>query len=232
MTEEEFDQKSPREIQSILREKHIGITGCSTPRLKFDSDGLRTLRPLHNVISIQGDRVFLCARTEILTDLADYSVPIDGKIQPPIINGTVQQLLDSANDPDGKILNTLEIPFWKPKSSWSWDSFASEQVAWEQTMGEEPWTKFKSQMEYPIKDMRWGQASTAGTVIWQRFESDGQNSVIEVLGTGDKVLAVQVEQPEGSLSSINFFLDNISQCGNLPQNANFEAVVLEPGTRL
>ena len=190
MTEKEFEDKGCREISNILRRKTIVTTSCATARLKFDARGLRTLKPLHSIIPIQ-----------------DLSVPIDGKMEDRVIRGTLQQLLDSANDPDGKILNGLDFPFWKSKSSWSWESFATDLVGWEQTACEKPWSNLKTQMNYPIKEMRWGLAATAGALSWQHIDSDGQNTVIENVGDGDKLVIVLNDSLTRSRSSIDFFLN-------------------------
>jgi hypothetical protein len=50
----DFQALAPSQIQERLRFKHIVITGCPHPNLKFDASGLRTLSPLDNQISIQG----------------------------------------------------------------------------------------------------------------------------------------------------------------------------------
>jgi len=53
--EVEYQAKSPREIQEILRTKHILVTNHSEPPLKFDKHGLRTLcQNLSNSVTLQG----------------------------------------------------------------------------------------------------------------------------------------------------------------------------------
>lgn len=50
-----FQALSPSEVQSRLRQRHIVITNCPHPNLKFDADGFRTLSALDRQTSIQGN---------------------------------------------------------------------------------------------------------------------------------------------------------------------------------
>ena len=54
LTQEEYDKKSVRVIQEILRTQHIVIVGAQQSRVKFDANGLRTLTRLNEPVSIQG----------------------------------------------------------------------------------------------------------------------------------------------------------------------------------
>jgi len=54
LTQEEYDKKSVRVIQEILRTQHIVIVGAQQLRVKFDANGLRTLTRLNEPVSIQG----------------------------------------------------------------------------------------------------------------------------------------------------------------------------------
>ena len=51
---EEFQAMSASRVQERLRFKHILITGCPHPNMKFDEAGLRTLCSLDRPVSIQG----------------------------------------------------------------------------------------------------------------------------------------------------------------------------------
>jgi hypothetical protein len=53
LTQEEYDKKSVREVQEILRTQHIVIVDREQ-RVKFDANGLRTLARLNEPIPIQG----------------------------------------------------------------------------------------------------------------------------------------------------------------------------------
>lgn len=52
LTELEYTSQTMREIQEILQTKHIIVTNRTIPHHDFDEDGLRTLRPLNEPISI------------------------------------------------------------------------------------------------------------------------------------------------------------------------------------
>jgi len=54
LTQEEYDKKSVKAIQEILRTQHIVIVGRQQPQVKFDANGLRTLTRLNEPVSIQG----------------------------------------------------------------------------------------------------------------------------------------------------------------------------------
>jgi len=51
---EQYAAMNPQQIQSLLRQKHILVTGCPTSGISFDIKGLRTLAPLDVPIDIQG----------------------------------------------------------------------------------------------------------------------------------------------------------------------------------
>ena len=68
VTQEEYEEKSVRAIQDILRTQHIVIVGRQQSRVKFDANGLRTLTRLNEPVSIQGaSLVFNLASFEWLT---------------------------------------------------------------------------------------------------------------------------------------------------------------------
>jgi hypothetical protein len=51
----DYESKSPQEIQDLLRQKHIIVTGIPSHPMKFDEDGLETLKALDATIDIQGN---------------------------------------------------------------------------------------------------------------------------------------------------------------------------------
>jgi len=53
----EYLEMSVEKVQSVLREKHILLTGIPTPSISFDSKGLQTLTNLDAKIDIQGELV-------------------------------------------------------------------------------------------------------------------------------------------------------------------------------
>jgi hypothetical protein len=50
----DFQRLSTTHIQDRLRRRHIIVTGCEGPNMKFDEAGLRTLCPLNRTTSLQG----------------------------------------------------------------------------------------------------------------------------------------------------------------------------------
>jgi len=55
MPEAEYLQKSPSEVQEIMRTQHIVVTDRLEPPLEFDKNGLRSLcQNLSNTVTIQG----------------------------------------------------------------------------------------------------------------------------------------------------------------------------------
>jgi hypothetical protein len=55
---EEYAAMSAQQVQTLLREKHILITGEPTTPIAFDGPGLRTLAPLSSTVDIQGQSGF------------------------------------------------------------------------------------------------------------------------------------------------------------------------------
>lgn len=52
----DYESKSHQEIQDLLRQKHIVVTaGAPFHPMKFDEDGLETLKALDATIDIQGN---------------------------------------------------------------------------------------------------------------------------------------------------------------------------------
>lgn len=54
MSEEEFEEKSVREIQAVMRRKHIVVTDLHSSVLKFDAKGLSSLASPITLTHIQG----------------------------------------------------------------------------------------------------------------------------------------------------------------------------------
>jgi hypothetical protein len=54
LTETEYQSCSTRQIQEYLRTKHIIVKHRQIPTHRFDENGLRTLRPLNEPVTIHG----------------------------------------------------------------------------------------------------------------------------------------------------------------------------------
>ncbi|PPQ75956.1 hypothetical protein CVT26_005784 [Gymnopilus dilepis] len=212
LTEAEFTAMSPKQSLELLSRKHIVLDQVSTQEVKFDAAGLRSVRPLHNVCAVQDTSIHSMKST----------------MKERIINGTLQQVLDSVNDPEGKFLNCLDFPgslFATPVTS-----YATELIAWHYTRGAKG---YQATMEYPRAHMRWHLVSTGNTVTWVHIDSDGLCSEIVVV-CGKKVWYLGGPKAEHAytLSDILIFLQNDFYVEVPISTLNWEAVVLTPGTRL
>jgi len=54
LTDDEYQACSTQEIQDYLRTQHIVVKDRKIPNHKFDENGLRTLRPLNDPVTIHG----------------------------------------------------------------------------------------------------------------------------------------------------------------------------------
>jgi len=46
-------------LKALMSKKHVVVTACPDPPLKFDEEGLQTLAPMHLPVSLQGQRQHL-----------------------------------------------------------------------------------------------------------------------------------------------------------------------------
>jgi hypothetical protein len=147
---------------------------------------------------------------------------------PETTSGLVSDLLENAQNSDGKILNGLEFPMWddSPKDR---SAYAVDVVAFDYVRGK----PHCGTLTYPIGDMRWGLAGTANTVTFAHIDSDGFSTFVQVMA-GKKVWGIYRQAPELPLSSINAFLHKDFMLDDLVDGAKygFEAIVLRPGDQL
>lgn len=54
LTHDEYHAQSTEDIQTHLQTHHLVITGCPSSSLKFDGPGLRSMKALTAIISIEG----------------------------------------------------------------------------------------------------------------------------------------------------------------------------------
>ncbi|KDR65363.1 hypothetical protein GALMADRAFT_148754 [Galerina marginata CBS 339.88] len=207
MTHQDFETLKPREVQDIMRYKHIVLTGCPISNIKFDAEGLSTVASLHDIIAIQ-----------------DGSVIRNQSMKKRVPFGTLQQLLEAALDPDGKILNALDNPSWDEPTTVN--SYSIDLAAWKATRMNFAGDK----VEYPRGDMRWKLASTADTLTAIHMDSDGMATEVEVIG--EKLWIVGHSKPGCSFSDISLLVDKRFQLDEAPAGGyfGFEAIVLSPGT--
>lgn len=143
-----------------------------------------------------------------------------------IITGTLQQILDSVNDPQGKFLNGLDFPGSDLATPIT--SHATELTAWHYTRGAKG---YFATAEYPRAHMRWYLVSTGNTITWVHIDSDGVCSEIVVL-CGMKVWMLGAPKKEYSLADVMTFLREDFYVESPGDELVWEAVVLTPGTRL
>ncbi len=218
-------------VHALLRKKVLVVTGSPCPNVNFDEEGLSTLSPLQSCVSIQG-QWFICCSTfnEPSIHLLDYSTPPQRNhfSRPETINGLVDDILKNAQDPDGKILNGLEFPFWN--GDISTPSYASDIAAWGYVRGQH---NHVLNGTYPIGHMRWGLAGTANTVTFVHIDSDGFATFLRVV-CGLKIWGIYREHKDQPLSSTKVFMNPSFRLDEVLDTAayDFEIIALRPGDLL
>lgn len=169
-----------------------------------------------------------------------------------VAHGTVQQFLDHAANPQGKILNALDFPGWDVATPIT--SFASDLTAWHYTRGAFGHT---SKQEYPRGDMNWYLAGAQNALTYLHIDSDGLNThnfvfdsskdgrgegqegqAQETTNSGEgeeggmKVWMMAEPLPGRTFAAIDLFLDKNFSLEEATENFVMEAIVLSPGTRM
>jgi hypothetical protein len=142
--------------------------------------------------------------------------------------GTLEDILDTARDPNGAIINGLSFPL--PLSAIQKDKFSSEIEAWRLTEGL-PFCNNKAL--YPNSEMRWGLASTAGARHWVHVDCNGLATFVDLLCGGKWWIIFRPHldgEPDAS-SHVDLFLDDFDPAV-VVKTWDAEAVLLTPGTRL
>ncbi|KAJ3502883.1 hypothetical protein NLJ89_g8689 [Agrocybe chaxingu] len=214
MTLEEYNTKGVREIQAILRRKHIVVTGLPPSDLKFDEAGLETLASLDAIVDIQ-----------------DQSLSFTDDCNDILRQGTLRQILECSRMKNGKTLNALNFPMGV--SGVRPSPVSSDLCAWRHTAGL-PFCKSTGPV-YPVDDVQWGLVATDGAFHGWHVDSDGFGTVVEVQ-TGRKwwVLA----RPRGDDPDFNDFARIRTFLGEIDTSApnldrwELEAVLLKSGSRL
>ncbi len=138
----------------------------------------------------------------------------------------MRQLLDSARQPNGKILNALSFPLLG--AGYEANSFSSDQAAWMQTMSA-PFSK--DVVAVPVGDFRWGLCATAGAFHHYHVDTFGHGTTIDPLD-GMKIW-VPAKDPGTIFHSVDlYFHDEFDLDKSASGLWSVEAIVLEPGTRL
>ena len=138
----------------------------------------------------------------------------------------MRQLLDSARQPNSKILNVLSFPLLG--AGYEVNSFSSDQAAWMQTLSA-PFSK--DIVAVPIGDFRWGICATAGAFHPYHIDTFGQGTTIDLLD-GRKIW-ISATDPDTIFHLVGiFFHEEFDLDKSASGLWGVEAIVLEPGTRL
>jgi hypothetical protein len=220
MTETEYRAMSIPDVQKILRTKHIVVKNRPITDCKFDEEGLRTLRPLNEPVTIHGQSDTPGVELYIwLITWADQSIAF-GEMELGKKEGTLRQMLDASKEPESIILNALPVPL--VGAGYEANSFSSDHAAWIQTLSA-PF--FKDMIAAPV-DLRWGSCATASAFDNRLTEYNGLGSIIDPR-QGSKVWICRANATNSTIRIGSL----IHQDGKYTAGA-FEAIVLEPGTRL
>lgn len=177
MSEQEYRTKSISTVQGLLSTGNIILHSCGFPLLTFDRKGLSTLRNVSNTIKLRGER-FKAGNGSLLNNnnTIDFSMDCDIDGTYPLREGTVDDLLKSAESPAGKILQAPRMPMkW---ASWDLAAYSSDIAAWRATMG----TAYaKDDIAIPTGHFLYASVSNKGAVDWWQIAPDGLGLSIEVV---------------------------------------------------
>ena len=149
-------------------------------------------------------------------------------------------MLEASKSSKARILNALSFPL--PLSGITPSTMSSEIEAWRATEGR----LFCSRtLAFPVGDIRWGLAATAGARHWIHIDSDGFGTFIDVKCGGKWwiLFGPSVGGTKKDFAEIDTFLDNFDTNAEIggrfdlkvEKNNTFwvaEAIYLSPGTRL
>ena len=199
-----------------------------TDEIGFNESGLQELTNLDSKVHFQGESSVV-DNTLLINSCEDQSIPVvEGDMSAQLRVGTLEDILNMAQDPDGAIVNGPSFPL--PLSAVKRDKLSSEVEAWRLTEGL-PFCRDKAL--YPTAAMRWGLAATAGARHWLHLDCDGLGTVVDLL-CGSKwwiLLKPHLYGEPDSTAHIDLFLDNFDP-SVVVKTWDAEAVLLTPGTRL
>jgi hypothetical protein len=229
-----YEAMTTSEVQTLLRHKHVLVTGLPQTKVSFDAKGLRTLANLDAPIDLQGEHgifhLFIVVFFTYLeySILLDQSIPVtDSDYRSQVCTGNLRQMLDASRTPTSPILNALSFP--QPLSGIQSSTMSSEIEAWQVTEGK-PFCG--RNLAFPTGTMRWGLAATEGARHWIHIDSDGLGTFVDVLCGGKWwiLFCPPKGKSKTAFGSIDIFLNGFETDAPGPWVA--EAVYLAPGTRL
>lgn len=152
----------------------------------------------------------------------------DFNVIPAVVEGRLQDLLDSVENPSGRILNALDLPMCQESTTPT--SYSTDTTAWHHTRG---YTSCSSLDVFPTPDVRWALAGTDHTFTFFHIDSDGFNTFLKVI-CGKKLWMFYSEMPEMPLSSRKVYLDEGFQLDRFVDEAKYkiEGILLSAGDML
>jgi hypothetical protein len=227
---QDFEKATTEEIQDMFRERHLLVTDLASQAAKchFDLSGLSHLARTNQKISINGAPLYFLLNEQNHYTYLDQSIPVTEDHMLRLRNGTLQDILDNVNSPNGKALNALDLPMEDGIAAPQ--SLSSDMWAWARTVGLK---LCKKRDRFPTTAMRWGLVSTADTYSVWHIDCDGLATMIEVQ-TGCKLWVLARPRRDEDLSCfsrldafLNFDADAVND-----DRWDCEAVLLTPGSRL
>jgi hypothetical protein len=227
ISKHEMDCKSGKEIQEILKYRHIYVIDESPPMSQFNEDALGSLGQFDKSIVMHGMMVSPPHNIHFYDGLVDFSKPNMHDSSSQHVHSTLKDLLDSHNAGDtGTILNGLDFPMpWLGQYS---TSFATDVLAFNSTVD---MPLCKRSIMYPSSSLKWGLAATAGAHHLWHIDCNGFGTVINTQ-TGFKWWIIGHPLPGHDFSKPSEYLNNCHI--NIPNNDKWqlEAILLAPGSRL
>ncbi|KDR86190.1 hypothetical protein GALMADRAFT_219157 [Galerina marginata CBS 339.88] len=205
MTEDESTRMHGAQLMQLLASNILIITDCAVEEVAFDEGGLSELKDLEAVVSVH-----------------DCSIlPKKGSYVERSKQTTLGHVLECSRNPNGKILNVLDLPLgWKGAIP---TPFSSETRAWMATEGL-PYCK----TPLPADALRWALAATAGAHHSWHIDANGFGAKI-LVGCGGKLLFVGRPRAPDAFENVNMFINNMDTYSPCTERWDVEAIYLEPG---
>lgn len=213
-----------RLVQETLSRNHIIFYDCPSTNRMFDLEALNNIHSVRSVIDIHS-RSFLCTVGYVLTNRLDLSVDCVTDLDDRIRRGTLTQLFQCTQMPDGKILNALDLKL--PTGSMEIQSFSSDLIAWRVTDDEVLCPKDEL---LPVNQMRWALVSSRAAVHWSHMDYQGQATFVEPQ-VGAKLWIVAKELDDSETGTYEHLDPNFDP--SYPSDKwEYEAFVLTPNLKL
>lgn len=227
LSKHEMENKGAKEIQDILKHRHLYVVDQSKPMGQFNENALATLGPLDKSIIMHGMMISLPNSPDFVDGILDFSKPNLHDSSSRHVRGTVKDILHSHNAGNtGTILNGLDFPMpWLGQYP---TSFATDVVAFNSTVD---MPLCNRNVMYPSTSTKWGLAATTGAHHLWHIDCDGFGSVINNK-TGFKWWIVGQPMPGHDFSKPSEYLDDYDINAVNDNKWQLEGMLLVPGSRL